>query len=144
MKVITYDFIAEANPQDLLQIIDLYREAGWLGNAPDERVAIAKLIQGSHCFVTARYSGQIVGMGRALSDRVSDAYIQDVTVRREWRKRGIARKIVKALVERLNNDGIGWIGLIAERGTHALYADLGFSAMPDSTPLLYQSVRTCS
>ena len=55
-------------------------------------------------------------MGRAISDGISDAYIQDLTVRHDCRNRGIGKMILKALLERLHADGIAWIGLICRTG----------------------------
>ena len=78
----------------------------------------------------------MVGIGRAISDGVSDAFIQDITVDEVFRRRGIASQIVNALVRRLQEDGLGWIGLIAERGTQDFYVNLGFETMDNSTPML--------
>jgi hypothetical protein len=47
--------------------------------------------------------------------------------------------MVSELVTRLEADGIGWIGLIAERKTHPFYRPLGFSPMADSVPMLKTS-----
>ena len=49
---------------------------------------------------------------------------------------GIARGIVSRIVSRLKGDGIDWIGLVAERGTHQLYENLGFQQISDSKALL--------
>ena len=39
-------------------------------------------------------------------------------------------------MDRLEADGIGWIGLIAERKTHPFYQPLGFAPMADALPML--------
>ena len=75
-------------------------------------------------------------MGRAFSDRASDAYIQDVTVKKELRRLGIGRRIIRELVARLEADGLKWIGLIAESGSQKFYENLGFAPMPGATPML--------
>jgi aralkylamine N-acetyltransferase len=75
-------------------------------------------------------------MGRAISDGASDAYIQDVMVRPESRRRAIASSIMKAILARLERDGLTWIGLIAKQGTLPFYRGLGFSEMPEATPML--------
>ena len=77
-------------------------------------------------------------MGRSISDGVSDAYIQDVVVMPSHRGQGVATQIIKRIVDRLKSDGIGWIGLIAERNTQNLYNPIGFEPMADSTPMLYR------
>jgi hypothetical protein len=40
------------------------------------------------------------------------------------------------LVARLQQDGLGWIGLIAEDGSREFYRSLGFSPMPNATPMI--------
>jgi spermidine synthase len=75
-------------------------------------------------------------MGRSISDGVSDAYIQDVTVSKPFRGKGIGSQLVTKILEKLEKDGIEWIGLIAERGSARFYQPLGFTEMSNSTPML--------
>lgn len=124
------------------QIISLYRAEGWWypgGDSDKDATRLSAIVSGSHCFVVADADGGIVGMGRAISDRFSDAYIQDVAVRHDCRGRGIGTAIVSALVSRLEADGLGWIGLVAERHSEPFYYRLGFSPMPGATALLKTS-----
>jgi spermidine synthase len=128
--------LTDPSHDELENLAGLYREAGWWAEAPAHIEVIRRIVAGSHCFWVARNSGKIVAMGRAISDRVSDAYIQDVTVSGTHRHRGVGRGIVHAIVEHLRTDGLSWIGLIAERGSHGLYEPLGFKRMPDAAPML--------
>lgn len=125
-------------PEQLEQIIGLYREANWWSDAEDNTDLVWRIIAGSHCFMIATDGRGIIGMGRAISDRASDAYIQDITVRKDCRGQGIGSKIVTELVRRLNRDGLHWIGLIAEKGSHGFYIPLGFALMPNALPMLHQ------
>ncbi len=118
---------------------ELYRLAGWWTDEADNPSLVAGIVAGSHCFLVARKAKTIIAMGRAISDQVSDAYIQDVTVDPAFRRQGIGSRMVAALVTRLEADGIGWVGLIAERKTHPFYRPLGFSPMADSVPMLKTS-----
>ncbi len=133
---------AHSGPASLhTQIIGLYRQAGWWNDARETPQLLERLIRGSHCFLTAvSPQGIVVGMGRAISDRTSDAYIQDVTVREDFRGVGIGSAIITRIVERLAAEGIAWVALIAERNSHAFYEKLGFSPMPDSVPMLRGNV----
>jgi ribosomal protein S18 acetylase RimI-like enzyme len=126
-------------PEQLAQIIGLYQEARWWSAAEDNADLVRRIIAGSHCFLLATDDRDLIGMGRAISDRASDAYIQDVTVRKDYRGQGIGSKIVAELVGRLNADGLHWIGLIAEKGSHGFYTPLGFAPMPEALPMLYQN-----
>ncbi|MFH1982478.1 MAG: GNAT family N-acetyltransferase [Pseudomonadota bacterium] len=135
-------FIDSASGVEKDQIVSLYRAEGWW--YPDESsdqdaFRLSGIINGSHCFAVADMNGRIIGMGRAISDRFSDAYIQDVAVSRDCRGKGVGTAIVSAVAERLEADGLGWIGLIAERHSEAFYTRLGFSPMADATPLVKTS-----
>jgi len=121
------------------QIITLYRQAGWWKSPDADRDHVRRIITGSHCFLVVLENDELVGMGRVISDGESDAYIQDVTVKTNCRKKGIGTQIVKRLVERIEADGLKWIGLIAERNTHEFYERIGFKKMPDSIPMLKES-----
>lgn len=138
--MIEYTFLETLTPVETTQVIELYRHAGWWIDAADNAFLVAAIVAGSHCFLAARQADTIVGMGRAISDRISDAYIQDVTVDPAFRRQGIGSRIVSELVARLELDGIAWIGLIAERKTHPFYRPLGFAPMADSVPMLKTSL----
>ena len=121
----------------LFQIRYLYRLAGWWSEPGDTMEKLVRIISGSHCFVAAvQETGVVLGMGRAISDKASDAYIQDVMVRPEVRRQAIASAIMGAILERLERDGMTWIGLVAKQGTQPFYRGLGFSEIPGAMPML--------
>ena len=135
---ISFVFVRIPTEDQIRQIERLYREQGWWQAGDDENdpLLIPKLIAGSHCFAAALEGEDIVGMGRVISDGVSDGYIQDLTVRSDRRKQGIGRRILQTLLGRLRADGIRWIGLIAEPGSFGLYLGAGFEEMSGSIPML--------
>jgi GNAT superfamily N-acetyltransferase len=124
------------------EIVDLYREAGWWKEEWDAS-QIGRLIDGSFVFLVAidTASGTAVGMGRAISDGVSDAYLQDFVVHSSWRGRGIGTRLLRSLVEECQRAGIGWIGCIAEPGTESFYTHLGFQRMEGHVPVLLGGIR---
>jgi ribosomal protein S18 acetylase RimI-like enzyme len=138
---IVYTFITEPTPPLVEGVLELYRLQGWWGPATDHDRQLAEaIIRGSHCFVIATRQGRLVGMGRAISDRASDAYIQDLIVHPEFRGKGIGTRMVQELVGRLQNDGLGWIGLVAEAGTWDFYNRIGFADMPGSVLMLKKNL----
>ncbi|BBO67917.1 hypothetical protein DSCA_18470 [Desulfosarcina alkanivorans] len=137
--MIDFTFLETPTQAEIARLTDLYRQAGWWTDDGDNPSLVAGIVAGSHCFLVACQAETIVAMGRAISDRISDAYIQDVTVDPAFRGRGIGSRMVATLTARLEADGIGWIGLIAERKTHPFYRPLGFSPMADSVPMLKTS-----
>ena len=134
--MLTFTFLVSPSFEQLQQIIALYQMEGWWGAAPADPDLAARIIAGSHCFMTVTRGSEIVGMGRAMSDGASDAYIQDVTVKKTCRGQGIGTRIIEKIVERLHQDGLGWIGLIAEKNSYQFYERLGFKKMPNSVPML--------
>jgi aralkylamine N-acetyltransferase len=133
---IKYEIVTSAPVE---AIVDLYKAGGWWHENQESRAAIEPMIRGSFCFMVARAEGgQIVGMGRAISDGASDAYIQDVVVLVPYRGQGIGRKLILRIVEYCLSHKIGWIGLMAEPETHAFYEGIGFSQLEGYRPMLYR------
>ena len=131
-----YIFLEDPTEDQIGQITRIYRQKDWWHLPADNPQLVRKIVAGSHCFILAQQDGLVVGMGRAISDRASDAYIQDVAVLDSHQGQGIGSQIVTRLTERLLNDGLNWIGLIAESGRHAFYQRLGFEKMPNATAML--------
>ena len=130
-----YIFLRNPDPATIRQIIALYQEALWWSPSSDSEGMVRRIVDGSHCFVVAREEGVIIGMGRAISDGVSDAYLQDITVKPSQRGHVVGRGLVHRLLERLHADGIGWVALIADGGATALYKKEGFINMENATPM---------
>ncbi len=120
-------------------IVALYKSAGWWKESYDPS-AITQLITGSFAFAVAvnPSSGKAIGMGRIISDGVSDAYIQDLVVLPEYRRQGIGKQLVNALLDRCLSKGMTWIGLISEPGQDGFYSSLGFKTMNNHIPMIYQ------
>ena len=121
------------------EIVKLYTAGGWWKDSYDPMV-INNLIFGSFAFAVV-YDKNIkkaVGMGRVLSDGVSDAYIQDLIILPNYRNLGLGRKLVDFLINQCKEKGVGWIGVIAEPGSEEFYKRLGFKNMKNHKPMLLQ------
>ncbi|HNX38388.1 MAG TPA: GNAT family N-acetyltransferase [Candidatus Cloacimonadota bacterium] len=140
MKEVIYSIVKKTNTERILQ---LYRQAGWWepGDDPRYLITVARIIEDTYCFVIAKLEGEIVGMGRAISDGCSDAYIQDVTVDSIHRGKGIGKGIVRKLVQHLTENKLQWIGLISEPGYEKFYGSLGFEVMQSYTPFILKQPR---
>jgi GNAT superfamily N-acetyltransferase len=134
----TYRY-AKVDTAPVEAVVELYRAGGWWHESPTARAIIPAMIHGSFCFMVATdREGRIVGMGRAISDGVSDAYIQDVVVLDSHRGKGIGAELVSQLAAYCAERGIGWIGLIAEPGTSPFYERLSFAPLAGYQPMLYK------
>ncbi len=71
------------------------------------------------------YAGdEIVGTARALSDGVCNAYVVDVWTKTPYRKRGIARRMMEIIDERVPGQHIY---LAADEEVRPFYEKLGFT-----------------
>lgn len=119
------NLISHLDSEDLSAAGRMYADAAWI-SADDDFSFINSALAGSFLAAGAFENGRLIGMGRVLSDGVSDAYIQDVVVTPEFRGRGIGGKLVMFLVEELEKRGVDWIALAGEPGTEKFYSKLGF------------------
>lgn len=135
--MITYEL---AQAKDAEEILEIYKLAGWWDDG-DILDSVVKIIHGSFCFYVAKDNGKIIGMARAISDGVSDAYIQDVTVIKEYRRKRVGTQLVNTIKDFLLKSGVSWIGVISEPGAENLYPKLGFKVMEKYTPFVYKKGR---
>ncbi len=128
---------------DIPALTRLYRAGGWW-NEDRDLPGLSRLVASSFAFAIAvhRESGVTAGMGRAISDGVSDAYIQDLIVLPEFRDRGVGRMLLGRLVDVCLSRGITWIALVAEPGTTGFYGGSGFVPMEGHVPMLYRGRGT--
>jgi len=124
---------------DSRALVELYRAGGWWKEEWDP-ADIPLLVRSTFAFVVAvhRQSGRTVGMGRAISDGVSDAYIQDLVVLPEFRGMGVGKAILERLVGICKERGVCWIALVAEPGTSDFYESIGFEAMEGHIPMKFR------
>ncbi|MBO5959068.1 MAG: N-acetyltransferase, partial [Lentisphaeria bacterium] len=79
---ITYSMTRMPDPD---QVIGLYRETGWITEGMDVSFVPA-MLKNSFAIATAYEGNRLIGMMRALSDGVSDAYLLDLVVAADCRK----------------------------------------------------------
>jgi len=123
---------------DTHQLMAIYKDAGWWSESNDDLDPqfLQKIIEGSFCFAIAIYKNKIIGMGRSISDGVSDAYIQDVAVLTKYRGKGIGVLIMDEIIFYLKSKGILWIGLVSEPKAIPFYDRYGFTKMEDHMPFI--------
>ena len=121
------------------EIVNLYKAGGWWNESYDS-AGIKNLIKGSYAFAIAtdKKMGKAIGMGRIISDGISDAYIQDLVILPKYRDQGIGKQLVQFLLKHCKSKGIFWIGLIAEPDQDGFYSGLGFKQMEKYVPMKYE------
>ena len=114
----------------------------WATGIP--RALVARSIQGALCFGLLRGKHQL-GFARVITDRATFAYVADVFVDEGARGRGLATRLMRAILAHPDLQGLRrW--LLATRDAHPLYARAGFRplAHPEwfmeiTRPGLYQA-----
>lgn len=120
-------------------IVKLYKVGGWWKDSYDKS-GIKQLIKGSFCFAVVfdKKTKKTIGMGRVLSDGVSDGYIQDLVILPEYRRKGVGKRLTKSLIDYCKSKGITWIALVSEPNQENFYKKIGFKEMKNYTPLKYE------
>ena len=133
LKDIEIKFVKTWNEDE---IVELYKAGGWWKNHYNKS-GISDLIKGSFVFavVINKKGRKAIGMGRVISDGVSDAYIQDLIILPEYQKFGIGKKLVEKLVKYCQQQQIKWIALIAEPNQDGFYSKIGFKKMKNYIPM---------
>jgi GNAT superfamily N-acetyltransferase len=81
------------------ELLALYDAVGWTAYTREPK-ALRAAVAGSSFVVTARRGPRLVGLARAISDGVSDCYLQDVLVAPDQQRLGIGRALVEAVLAR--------------------------------------------
>lgn len=106
---------------DAHQVRALYDQVDWWPNRQPE--AIAQVL-GQDIAIGAWAGDELVGFVRAISDGEFHAYVEDVVVHPNYRRRGIARRMLTHLIEALRH--IETISLFCAPELVALYEQVGF------------------
>jgi GNAT superfamily N-acetyltransferase len=84
-------------------------------------------IENSLCF-GAYIDGGLAGFGRVVSDFATFAYVGDVFVLPEFRGRGLSKRLMQAMVDHPQLQGLRrW--LLATRDAHGLYEQYEFASL---------------
>lgn len=107
----------------------LFTQTTWASKR--ENMGIERMLENSDVIVTVRAQGRLIGFGRALSDGVYRALLDDIVVDDSFRKQGIGKEIVKRLLEKL--DCVEEIYLNTGGHLFEFYSSLGFVAFSGLT-----------
>ena len=89
--------------------------------------ALRRSFEQSQHLAVARDGDRVVGMARLLSDGVCNAYLVDVWTASSHRRRGIATRMIRLLVDAVPGQHIG----LQTDGAQALYTSIGFRPQPE-------------
>ncbi len=110
---------------DLDLIHELLSTSYWARGRPRE--VVERSIRNSICF-GAYWRGRQVAFARVVTDRAVFAYLADVFVVPDQRGRGVAKALMRAVVDHRELQGLQ-IFLLRTRDAHRLYEPFGFGAL---------------
>lgn len=118
----------------------LYEETGW-GAYDNER--FDRAIDGTWVFCSARDAhGQLVGIGRLISDGALHAFVTEMIVSNTARGQGIGSEILARLMGESRRRGVEDVQLFAARGRAPFYERNGFERRaPDGPGMDVSDVR---
>jgi GNAT superfamily N-acetyltransferase len=120
-----YTVSTDPSRLDLKVIFGFLQNSYWAKGRP--RRVIKKSIENSFCF--AVYQGkQQVAFARVITDFAVFAYLADVFVVPEHRGRGVAQKMLKAILSHPQLRNVR-VFQLATRDAHKLYAKFGFKPL---------------
>jgi ribosomal protein S18 acetylase RimI-like enzyme len=110
------------NVEDLAEMKEVYMSVGWMKHSEE---VIRQVFESSNVKVIVKAdNNRIIGFGRAISDGVFNAAIYDLVVHKEFQDRGIAKKILNHLLEKLAD--VSCVHLISTSGNEDFYKKHGF------------------
>ncbi len=113
------------------EVVALYQANGWASAQKPQQLLDA--LKGSHCLVTARLDGRLVGLGNAISDGHLVVYFPHLLVHPEVHMQGIGRAMMELLLERYA--GFHQLMLTADGGAVEFYRALGFERAGKTVPM---------
>jgi GNAT superfamily N-acetyltransferase len=115
-------------------------DAYWARGIPMETVR--RSLAGS--LVVGAFDGaHQVGFARVVTDRATFAYVSDVFVLDDYRGRGLAHRMMEALLAHPELQGLRrW--MLSTRDAHGLYAKLGFTPVEGSARFMEKVDREVS
>ena len=104
----------------------LSTEAYWSPGVPRE--VVERAIGNSLCIGAYREGTTQIGFARLVTDRATFGYLADVFVIESARGAGVARTMVRALLDHPDAQGLRRVMLVTA-DAHPLYRSLGFTAL---------------
>lgn len=118
-----YEFDA---PISAATLADLRQSVGW--NRMEQDLADPRLHNALH--LCAFDEDRLIGYVAAVSNGVTDAYIQDLIVHPDYQMQGVGRELMQRMLTRLRTDGIYMVSVIyGEEELKSYYEAFGFTTM---------------
>ncbi len=105
------------------ELLKLFLQTSWAKNRSKQGIAF--LLKNTTTYVAVRDNDQLIGFGRAISDGIYRAMLDDIVVDTKYRKQGVGQIIVEQLVNQLND--VEQVFLNTKLDLEPFYEKYGFS-----------------
>lgn len=81
-------------------------------------------------FLVAEKEGRVVGYAIGLAKKWGEGHVISIAVHPEWRRRGVGKRLMLQLLEKMRRMGVRWVRLevrVSNEAAINLYRRLGFS-----------------
>ena len=115
--------IREVRPEEIEAARRLLAASGWTHRVSDPE-DFRVLVRRSQRALVAIHDGEVIGYLRALTDGMSNGYISMVVVAEGYRRRGVGRALIDAVMGK--DIGMTWVLRAARGGASEFYEKIGF------------------
>ena len=112
----------------------LYSSTGWDAERPVSDDALRAAIEHSWLWLRALEDGDLVGVGRVVSEGSMYAFVVDLIVAPEHRGRGIGSALLQRVNQRCREAGMRRVWLFAAEGRAGFYQRHGYRARGPGEP----------
>lgn len=108
------------------EIVKLYESVGWSAYTKDINSLRVAFENSTFVNLAINGQGEILGLTRSVSDKVSIHYLQDIIVNPNYQRKGIGRKLLEATLDNFKNVRTHMILTDDEEKQLKFYSSLGF------------------
>ena len=117
-----YYSISSENPPKASELLKLFNQTSWAKKRSID--GIQTLLENTQIFVTIRKDSILIGYGRAISDGIYRALIDDIVIDENYRKKELGKNVLNNLLEKLQ--GVDEIFLNTGEHLEMFYEKFGF------------------
>jgi ribosomal protein S18 acetylase RimI-like enzyme len=123
---IIYEFVEKIAASE---VADVFKKSG-ITRPVDDLERIQRMIDHADIIVTARKSGQLVGIARAITDYSYCCYLSDLAVDAEYQRLGIGKELIRIIQEKIGEEVS--LVLVAAQNAIEYYPRVGFDKLDNA------------
>ncbi|MBW4684037.1 MAG: GNAT family N-acetyltransferase [Komarekiella atlantica HA4396-MV6] len=133
----TYKIIAKLNENQILELVELYKNEFWSKNRTYQQVV--KMLSASDIIIAlVDDSEQLIGFARVITDFVYRATIYDVIIKQNYRNMGLGNKLLDAVINHPQLSAVENIALYCLPKMIPFYERCGFTTNVGEIQLMYR------